>query len=67
MFIKHNVRGEFDVFLGKGWDNWTRVKRTSRGVFGVAGNRLSHPTMREVQQAVNTRIPPLGKNVELEA
>lgn len=23
---------EFDVFVGKGWDNWVRVKYTSGGV-----------------------------------
>lgn len=60
MFIKHNVRNEFDVFTGKGWNNWTRVRRGNAGAYGVAGERLPHPVMHEVSHLLEARIPALG-------
>ena len=64
MFIKHNVRNEFDVFTGKGWGNWTRVRRGNVGAYGVAGQRLAHPVMREVSHLLEARIPTMGLTVK---
>jgi hypothetical protein len=48
MHIRRLHKNVFDVFLGNGFTNWTRVKRAHFGVIVVAGNRLQRNTMREI-------------------
>ncbi len=50
MFVKRLDRVYFDVFLGDGWDNWTRVRRNHWGVSVVAGNRLPKEAIHELNQ-----------------
>lgn len=52
MFIKRLQPNVFDVFLGKGFDNWSRVRRGHWGVSVIAGNRLPKSTLREVQETI---------------
>lgn len=42
----------FDVFLGTGFNNWTRVKRTHYGVAIVGGNRLQRSTIRDLTETL---------------
>lgn len=49
MFIKKMKPNVFDVFLGKGWDNWSRVRKGHWGVSVVAGNRLPKSALRDVE------------------
>lgn len=53
MLIKQLQRNVFDVFLGNGFMNWTRVKRTHYGVSIVAGNRLPYAAIREITARIN--------------
>jgi hypothetical protein len=39
--VRQVNRNMYDVFLGNGWDNWTRVVRQHWGLQVVNGNRLS--------------------------
>lgn len=55
MFVKKLSHNIYDVFLGKGYDNWTRVRRAHWGVSVVAGNRLSKPLLREVDADIRHR------------
>lgn len=48
MFIKKLHTNVFDVFLGKGFNNWSRVRRGHWGVSVIAGNRLPKSALREV-------------------
>jgi hypothetical protein len=48
MFIKQLHRHIYDVFLGKGFDNWSRVKRNHYGLSVTAGNRLPHSVLRQL-------------------
>lgn len=43
--LKHNI---YDVFLGKGFTQWHRVKRTHYGCSVIAGQKLPHSIIREV-------------------
>ena len=54
MFIKKLHRNVFDVFMGQGYNNWSRVKRTHYGVSVVAGQRLPHSLLREVAHKCGT-------------
>jgi hypothetical protein len=50
MLIRRLDRNHFDVFLGNGWDNWTRVRRHHWGVAVVGGKRLPRETIRELNE-----------------
>lgn len=48
MFVKKLKPHVYDVFVGKGWDNWSRVRKGHWGVSVVQGNRLPKNALREV-------------------
>lgn len=48
MFVKKLKPHVYDVFVGKGWDNWSRVRKGHWGVSVVGGPRLPKATLREV-------------------
>jgi len=48
MFIKRLHSNVFDVFLGNGFNNWSRVRRTHYGVTVVAGQKRPHYLLREI-------------------
>jgi hypothetical protein len=52
IFVKRLNKNEFDVFIGNGWNNWTRIRRNHWGVRVVGGARLS----REVIHQLNERM-----------
>jgi len=50
MFIKQKEKHVFDVFVGNGWDNWTRVQRFHWGCKVVAGNHLPRNVIHELNK-----------------
>lgn len=52
MLIKKLKPNVFDVFLGRGFANWSRVRRGHWGVSVIAGNRLPKSALREVQETI---------------
>lgn len=48
----------YDVFIGMGYDNWTRVRRNHWGVSVVAGNRLGKGLLNSLSEAVKNN--PVG-------
>lgn len=52
MFIKKLKPHVYDVFLGKGFDNWSRVRKGHWGVSVVAGNRLPKTLLRDVESHI---------------
>ena len=52
MFVKRLNKNHYDVFIGNGWNNWTRIRRNHWGVSVVAGSRLN----RDVIHKLNERI-----------
>ena len=53
MFIKKLTPNVFDVFMGKGFDNWTRVRRGHWGISIIAGNRLPKAIIRAIESELN--------------
>ena len=52
MFIKRLKPNVYDVFVGSGWNNWTRVTRTQSGVQVVSGNMLDQKTLNHVKTRI---------------
>lgn len=53
MFIKKLHNNVFDVFLGKGYNNWTRVRRGHWGVSVIAGNRVPKSVLKDIQNHIH--------------
>lgn len=53
MLIKRLSKHVYDVFLGNGFHNWTRVKSTHFGVAYVAGNKIPHSMLKAVAGVVH--------------
>jgi hypothetical protein len=52
-FWKHLHGNTYDVFVGNGWDNWSRI-RVGRDYSSVVdGFRLLPGVMKEVVQSIN--------------
>lgn len=50
---KHLYGNVYDVFVGNGWDNWSRI-RVGRDYSSVIGGyRLQSSTMKEVVTSIN--------------
>lgn len=53
MVIRKVNNNTFDVFMSdQYWDDWTRVRVTREGVYGVAGRRLPRSVLRQIEEAV---------------
>ena len=52
MQVRQVNRHQFDVFLGRGFDQWSRVHRYHWGVKVVAGNRLPRQELNAVSEAI---------------
>lgn len=50
MFIKRLTNNVYDVFLGDGWNNWTRIRRNHWGVTVMSGKRLARETIHELNE-----------------
>lgn len=42
----------YDIFVGEGWDNWTRVNVSRHGVHHVAGLRLSTSLAKDIHTSI---------------
>lgn len=47
----------YDIFRGKGWDNWTRVRKGRSSTYGVTGMRVPHQTLKDLDQVLNPHLP----------
>jgi hypothetical protein len=50
VFIKRLNQNHYDVFIGNGWDNWTRVRRHHWGVAVVDGKKLSREAIKHLNE-----------------
>lgn len=55
MLIKKLHNNVYDCFLGNGFNNWTRVRRTHYGVSVVGGNRVPRSVLRDIEHNVKGR------------
>lgn len=52
MFIKRLAPNIYDVFIGSGWDNWTRVRRERGSVVVIAGRGLNQFGLNKVKEKI---------------
>lgn len=53
MFIKRLKPNVYDVFIGNGWDNWTRIRRNGPDSLQfVAGRELHRNALNEVKKRI---------------
>lgn len=50
-------RNTFDIFFGKQWGTWTRVRCNRHGVYRVAGEKVDHRTMKELGEMLAPNMP----------
>jgi hypothetical protein len=56
MFIKRLAFNVFDVFIGNGWDNWTRVRRfKDGGVAVIDGKQVNRSTITQIRDRLTVR------------
>lgn len=52
--VDHNT---YDLFHGKGWNNWTRVRKGRSSTFGLQGQRIPHSEMKALDEVLHPRMP----------
>jgi hypothetical protein len=52
-FWKHVHSNIFDVFVGNGWDCWTRIRVGRQFTNVIGGNRIPYKTLQEVVNSIN--------------
>lgn len=50
-------RNTFDIFIGKQWGTWTRVRQGRNGTYVIAGQKVDHQTLRELNELVAPNMP----------
>lgn len=51
--IRRVSRNVFDVFEGKQWSSWSRLKAGRNGVYVAQGERLPYSTTKALAAAIN--------------
>ena len=47
----------FDVFLGRQWSDWVRMKVTRHGAFRIDGLKVDHQLRKEISDLLNPYMP----------
>lgn len=48
----------FDIFIGEGWDNWTRISRERNGNYlPIAGAKLHQSLVQHLMNAFKPKTP----------
>lgn len=50
-------RNTWDIFVGKQWGDWIRVRLGRTGVYRVAGMRVDHALLRELDRYLAPDMP----------
>jgi hypothetical protein len=55
----------YDIFQGKQWDEWSRVRKGRSSTFVLAGNRLPHGLLKALDDILRPNMPiTYGQDVE---
>lgn len=52
--VDHNT---YDLFQGKGWDNFTRIRKGRSSTFGVLGQRVPHAMLKDLHDILHPQFP----------
>lgn len=60
MFLKPTgIPNTFDVFLGEGWTNWSRVRINDDGTLAVVkGIQMNHHFLTHIRNTINSLFYP---------
>ncbi len=47
----------YDLFFGKQWGSWSRVRQGKNGVYRVAGEKVDHQTLKALNNILAPRMP----------
>lgn len=47
----------YDMFYGKGWDNHVRVRQGRSSTYRVAGGRITHGELKELDNILAPNMP----------
>ena len=47
----------FDIFIGKQWSDWVRVRKGRNGTYRLAGNKVDHAFLREMDAILAPNMP----------
>ena len=50
-------KNTFDIFEGKQWGSWTRLRGGKNGVYIADGLKLPRPLVRAVAGKINPKLP----------
>jgi hypothetical protein len=50
-------KNTYDIFQGKGWDNWVRVRQGHNGTYRVMGEKVDHSTLKELDTILAPNMP----------
>jgi len=50
-------RHTYDLFIGTGWDNWVRVRQGRSSTYRLAGEKISKPELRELDEILDPKMP----------
>jgi hypothetical protein len=55
-FVKRAGYNTFDVFAGKQWSSWSRLKAGRNGVYVAMGEKVDHTTTRALAASINPKL-----------
>ena len=47
----------YDVFVGMGWDNWSRIRQGRSSTYRVSGEHVSKPDLRDWHEVLAPNMP----------
>ena len=52
--IDHNT---YDIFMGTQWSSWIRVRQGRQGTYRLAGQRVDHQVLKELDTLLAPNMP----------
>ena len=57
MFIRRIDFNTYDLFIGKGWDQWARVRKGRSSTFRLAGEHVPHGLLKFLNGVLSPSFP----------
>ena len=57
MEVRRVNNNTFDVFIGKQWSDWIRVRKGRSSVHRLAGQHVPHATLKELDELIQINMP----------
>jgi hypothetical protein len=50
-------RNTYDIFMGAQWTDWTRVRQGRTGTYRIAGQKVDHAVLKELNDILAPNMP----------